>query len=147
MLIFCLYAFYIYRTALDQDRRIRTFLLFNIASFSITRGFWSARAWKSSQNKHGAGSPGVPGERWLKFFLEPVMSLVFRFQSCVPETQRTLTKKIVEFHIISIVWTDRDKVVNRQSCPLSEFDAVSLFLIHHLVGSFKELFPFCPLIF
>ncbi len=34
---------------------IGTFLLFNIAQFTITMGFLSARAWKSSQNKHGAG--------------------------------------------------------------------------------------------
>ncbi len=38
--------------------RVGTFLLFNIAKFSIKRVFWSDRVLNSSQSKHGAHSPG-----------------------------------------------------------------------------------------
>ncbi len=41
-----------------------------------------------------------------------------RCWSCVPETQRTLKKNTVGFHVTSPLWIDRDKFKNRQSRPL-----------------------------
>ncbi len=92
----------------------------------MTRGFWSRRARKSSQNKHGAGSLGVRGQRrgvtvctsswnqWHHSFHEEQKILKLRPR----DTENTEKRNVVGFHIISLIWVDRDKVENWQSCPL-----------------------------
>ncbi len=99
--------------------RIGRFLLLYIAYFSITSGFWSARAIKSSQNKHGTSSLGLRGEkvRGEQLVVLPGTSEQEILKLQLRDTKNTEKTYCWVSHYIPNL--DRDKVENWQSCPLN----------------------------